>query len=113
MSAVTDIWNTIHGIITTPDWLFLATIVVACLVVAWFTEGLGALLSSTIMALVLITLAVFVEAAIKAGGKDIGTLAQTDWAALMKVPTGTVLAYAIIAAVLIAIVSAIKSALGR
>ncbi|MGH6871814.1 MAG: hypothetical protein ACREHE_09925 [Rhizomicrobium sp.] len=113
MTALTDIWNTIHGILTSNDWMLIGTIVVSAIIIAWFTEGLSALLSSTVMALILIVIATFAEAAIKAGGKDIGTLAQTDWTALMKMPMGTVLAYAIIAAVLIAVISAIKSAIGR
>ncbi|HTQ12288.1 MAG TPA: hypothetical protein VMH86_00325 [Rhizomicrobium sp.] len=113
MSALTDIWNTIHGILTSNDWMLLGTILIACIVIAWFTEGLSALLNSTVMALILIAVATFAEAAIKAGGKDIGTLAQTDWGVLMKMTVGTLIAYAIICAVIVAVVSAIKSAIGR
>jgi hypothetical protein len=113
MSAVTDLWNAIHAIITSGDWITLGILVVVAIALAFFSDGLGSLASSTLGALVVFVLALFARAAITSSGKDIGTLAQADWHSLMLVPLQTVLAYAIIMAVVIAVVSAIKSALGR
>jgi hypothetical protein len=113
MSALTDIWNTIHGIITTSDPITLAMLAVIAIAIAWFSEGLGALISATLGALVVFALAIFARGAITGGGKDIPALAQTDWHTLMAVPTQTVLAYAIIFAVVIGVVGGIKSAIGR
>jgi hypothetical protein len=113
MSAVTDLWNVIHAIITSGDWVTLGILVVVAIALAFFSDGLGSLATSTLGALVVFALALFARAAIAGGGKDIGTLALTDWHNLMAVPLQTVLAYAIILAVTIAIVSAIKAALGR
>lgn len=113
MSAVTDLWNAIHAIISSGDWVTLAILAVVAIAMAFFSDGLGALATSTLGALVLFALALFARGAIAAGGKDVGGLAQTDWHSLMAVPLQTVLAYAIILAVIIAVVSALKSALGR
>jgi hypothetical protein len=112
MSAVTDIWNTIHGIITTPDWIMLVIMAVIAIGVAWFSEGLGSLITATLGSLVVLGLAVFVRGAIQ-NSKDVGGVAQADWHNLMIMPTQTLLAYAIIFAVVIAIVGAIRGAIGR
>ena len=114
MSALTDIWNTIHGILTTSDIITLVIILVVAIAIAWFTEGLGSLISATFMALVVLGVAVFARGAITGGSKtDVGTLLSTDWHNVMMMPTQTLLAYAIIFAVVIAIVGGIKSVIGR
>jgi hypothetical protein len=113
MSALMDIWHTINGIITSGDVIALVIIAIIAIAVAWFSDGLGSLISATLGALVLLAVAIFARAAIAAGGKDPIGLLQTDWHNLMAVHVQTVLAYAIIFAVLIAIVSAIRSAIGR
>jgi hypothetical protein len=113
MSALTDIWNTIHGIITSADVITLVIMAVIAIAFAFFSEGLGSLVSVTLGALVVFALAIFARAAATGGSKDIAGLAQTDWHTLMGVQVGTLLAYAIIFAVVIAIVSTIRSTLMR
>jgi hypothetical protein len=111
MSALTDIWNTIHGIITSADVITLVIMAVIAIALAFFSEGLGSLVSVTLGALVVFALATFARAAM--GSKDIAGLAQTDWHNLMGVQVGILLAYAIIFAVAIAIVSVIRSTVMR
>jgi hypothetical protein len=114
MSALTDIWNTIHGIITSADVITLVIMAVIAIAVAFFSEGLGSLVTVTLLALVVFALATFARAALTGpNNKDIAGLAQTDWHNLMGVQTGTLLAYAIIFAVVIAIVSTVRSLLMR
>jgi hypothetical protein len=114
MSALTDIWNTIHGIITSSDVITLVIIAVIAIAFAFFSEGLASLATVTLGALVIFALTIFARAAISGpNNKDIGALAQADWHNLMGVPVQTVLAYAIIFAVVIAIVSTVRSLLMR
>jgi hypothetical protein len=112
MSALTDIWNTIHGILTTSDVIMLVIMAVIAIAVAWFSEGLGSLATAVLGALAVLGLAVFARGAIQ-NGKDIGGLAQTDWHNLMIMPTQTLLSYAIIFAVVILIVGIVRSVIGR
>ncbi|HEY2069086.1 MAG TPA: hypothetical protein VGG48_05995 [Rhizomicrobium sp.] len=113
MSALTDLWNTIHGILLAPDWVPVVIMAVVAIALAFFSEGLGSLVTVVLGALVVFGLALFARGAITTGGKDLGGLAQADWHNVMVMPTGTLLAYAIIFAVVIAIVGAIRTAIGR
>ncbi len=112
MSAITDLWHTIHGILTTSDWISLAAIALIAIGVAFITEGLAALVTSTFIALVAFGVVVLVRGAIgsKAG---IGALVQNDWHAFMGWQVQLLLAYAIIFAVIIAVVSTIRGLLTR
>jgi hypothetical protein len=114
MSALTDIWNAIHTIITTSDWIALVIMAVIAIALAWFSEGMGSLLTSVVVALVLDGVATIIRGAVAGGSKmDFGTLLQTDWHNAMVMPTQTLLAYAIIFAVVIGVVGTIKSLIGR
>ena len=110
MSAITDIWHNIHGIITTSGWITLVIIAVIAIAVSFLTEGLTALVTSTFVALVAFGIVTIVRGAIAGGSKsDIGGLIQGDWHGLMTWPVQTLLAYAIIFAVIIAVVSTIRN----
>jgi hypothetical protein len=114
MSALTDIWNTIHGIITTSDWIALVIMAVIAIGLAWISEGLGSLLQSAILALIAFGVATIIRGAVQGGSKtDFGTLLQTDWHNAIVMPTQTLLAYTIIFAVVIAVVGIVKSVIGR
>ena len=79
MSALTDIWNTIHGIITSADVITLVIMAVIAIALAFFSEGLGSLVSVTLGALVVFALATFARAAM--GSKDIAGLMLSQGAA--------------------------------
>jgi hypothetical protein len=114
MSALTDLWNTIHGILTTSDWITLAIIAVIAILLAFFSEGLGSLITMVIGALIVFGIAIIARAAIQGGSKtDFGTLVQTDWHNAMALPLQTLLAYAIIFGVIIAVIGIIRTAIGR
>jgi hypothetical protein len=114
MSALTDLWHSIHGIITTADWITLAIIAIVAIAAAFMTEGLASIISATFAALVIFAVAVFARAAIMGGGKtDVATLAQNDWHGLMGWQIEMLLAYAIIFAVVIAVVSTIRNLVFR
>jgi len=114
MSALTDIWNTIHGIITGSDAIALVIMAVIAIAVAWFSQGMGSLLNSVLIALVVNGVITVIRHVVQGGSKvDFGTVLSTDWHNAMIMPTQTLLAYAIIFGVVIGIVGAIKSVLGR
>ena len=52
MSALTDIWHTIHNIGTTSDAITWIVILIIALGVAFMTEGLAMIVTSTFIALV-------------------------------------------------------------
>jgi hypothetical protein len=114
MSALTDLWHSIHGILTTSDYITLAIILVIAIAVAFMTEGLAAIVTSTFVALVAFAIVVFARAAMTGGAKgDVSGLLMNDWHALMGWQVGMLLAYAIIFAVLIAVVSTIRNLIFR
>ncbi|HEY1630291.1 MAG TPA: hypothetical protein VGF56_03200 [Rhizomicrobium sp.] len=114
MSALTDIWNTITGIIHTSDVIALVIMAVIAIAVAWFSQGMGSILTSVLIALVADGVVTVIRGIVQGGSKtDFGTLLSTDWHNAMIMPTQTLLAYAIIFGVVIGVVGAIKSVLGR
>lgn len=114
MSALMDLWHSIHGIITTADWITLVLIAIVAIAAAFMTEGLASIVSATFAALVIFAVAVFARAALLGGSKtDVATLAQNDWHSLMGWQIEMLLAYAIIFAVVIAVVSTIRNLVFR
>jgi hypothetical protein len=114
MSALTDLWNTIHGILLGPDHITLGIIIIVSIGVAFMTEGLAMIVTSTFVALVAFGVAQIIRGAVTGGSKmDISGLVQADWHALMGWQVQMLLAYAIIFAVLIAIFSTIRGLVFR
>jgi hypothetical protein len=110
MSALTDLWHTIQGILLGPDHITVAIIVLIAIGAAFITEGLAMLINSTVVALVAFGVVQIIRQAVAGGSKmDISGLVQADWHALMGWQVQLLLAYAIIFAVLIAIVSTIRN----
>jgi hypothetical protein len=110
MSALTDLWHTIHGILMGPDHITVGIIVLIAIGAAFITEGLAMIINSTVVALVAFGVVQIIRQAVTGGSKgDISGLIQADWHALMGWQVQLLLAYAIIFAVLIAIVSTIRN----
>ncbi len=114
MSAITDIWHTIQGILTGPDHITVAIIVLVAIGAAFMIEGLAAIINSTFVALVAFGVVQIIRQAATGGGKgDISGMIQGDWHALMGWQVQMLLAYAIIFAVLIAVLSTIRNLVFR
>jgi hypothetical protein len=114
MSAISDIWHTIQGILTGPDHITLGIIVLVAIGAAFMTEGLAMIVNSTFVALIAFGVAQIIRQAVTGGSKgDITGLIQADWHALMGWQVELILAYAIIFAVLIAIFSTIRNLIFR
>ncbi len=108
MSALTDIWNSIHGIITSPDHISFALLIVIAIAAGFMMQGLNSLVSTTFVALLAFALAGYLKA-VTLGGQNATAYAQTDWHNFLGLQMLTLLAYAITLAVVIAIVHAIRS----
>ena len=112
MSIVWDIWNTIHGIVTSADMITLGIGVVILLAAGFAMQGIDSLITATIIAMVAFGLASFVRA-ITIGGQNASEYAATDWHNFTTLNGLTLLAYALTFAVGIAIVHLVRSAVIR
>jgi len=110
MSAITEIWHTIQSIVTAADWITLAIAAVVIIGAAFAVEGLDALLGATVVSLIAFGLLGYVRA-ITLGHQDASAQATAQWHSFLGLPMLTLLAYAIIFAVLIALVNRIRAAI--
>jgi hypothetical protein len=113
MSALLDLWHSVMGIVTSGDYIALVIIAVIALALGFTMQGMGSLVTTTVSALALFAVAIFIRGVATAHGKGAGTLAQTDWGNLQSVTVHTVLAYAILFAIVIAVVQIIRSVVAR
>jgi hypothetical protein len=109
MSSVMDVWNSITGIFTTADWITLAMMAVVAIGAGVIMQEFGAIVTTTIVALIVFALAVYARAVLL-GGQNAAQLADKNWHGFLGLPVETVIAYAIPFAVAIAIVHAVRSA---
>lgn len=116
MSAVMDLLNSVLAIVTTAwgasDFITLALIAVIAIAAGFMMQGMGSLINTTIVALVVFGLALFVRG-ITMGGQNAAALAESDWHALLGWNVAGLLAYAILFAVVIAVVQVIRSVVMR
>ncbi|MBU6298784.1 MAG: hypothetical protein KGJ79_02385 [Alphaproteobacteria bacterium] len=112
MSALMDIWNTIHAILTSADWITLALIAVCVLAAGFAIQGLNAIVSATVLALVGFAVLIFARA-VTMGGHPAVAYANTVWHDFLGLQMLTLIAYAVIFAVLIVVVHVIRSAVFR
>ncbi|MBI1328489.1 MAG: hypothetical protein GC166_01155 [Alphaproteobacteria bacterium] len=112
MSVLTDIWNAINTIAMSGDYIRLGIIVVIALAGGFAIEGASSLINATLVALIVFAIANFVRE-VAMNGANAGQLLDSYWAAFQALPMLTVLAYALIFAILIAIVNLVRSLLTR
>jgi hypothetical protein len=110
MSALMDVWHTIHAIVTTADYWTLGIAVVVVLVAGFMIEGLGAVVGTTFWALIAFALLGYVRA-VTVGKQDFSAYATTEWHNFLALPMLTLIAYFVIFAVLIGVVHLIRSAI--
>jgi cellobiose-specific phosphotransferase system component IIC len=113
MSALLDLWHSIMGIVTSGDYTSLAIMAAIAIAVGYMMENFGSIVTSTFVALVAFGLASYVVAVAKVGGKNAGTLAQTDWNSLLALTVHSLLAYGITFAIIIGVVHVIRSLVMR
>jgi hypothetical protein len=113
MSALLDLWHSVMGIVTSGDYIALVIIAVIALALGFTMQGMGSLVTTTVSALALFAVAIFIRGVATAHGKGAAALAQTDWGNLQGVTFHTVLAYAILFAIVLAVVQIIRSIVAR
>src|SRR5271155_1836494 len=109
MSDLLDLWHSVVGVATSGDWVSLAIMAVIALAIGYMMETFGSIVTSTFTALVAFALVTFIVAVVKAGGKNAGTLAETDWHNLLGLTIHGLLAYAIAFAIVIGIVHVVRT----
>jgi hypothetical protein len=112
MAFLTDIWNTIHAIVTTSDLITLGLMALIALGAGFMMQSFGSIVTTTVVALVAFALAGYVKA-VTMGGENASTFATKDWQAFQELHMMTLLAYAIAFAVVIAVVHAARSMIMR
>jgi hypothetical protein len=113
MSALLDLFHSVLAIATSGDYTSLAIMAAIAIAVGYMMENFGSIVTSTFVALVAFALASYVVAVAKGGGKNAGTLAQTDWSNLLGLTVHGLLAYAIAFAVVIGVVHVVRSVVTR
>jgi hypothetical protein len=111
MSALMDIWHTIQAVVTSADYWTLGAAILVVIVAGFIMEGLGSLISATVMSLLIFALLKFAIAMTVGGQHDAEALALSNWQAFVDLKMLTLLAYAITFGVLIAVVNLIRSAI--
>lgn len=112
MSALMDVWHSISGIFTTADWITLAIMAVVAIGAGFVMQEMGAILTTTVAALVVYALAVYARAVLL-GGANAAQLADKNWHGFLGLPVQTIISYAIPFAVVIGVVHAVRSAVMR
>jgi VIT1/CCC1 family predicted Fe2+/Mn2+ transporter len=114
MSIVWEIWNAIHGIITgaIADPIALGIMLVVIVGAGFMMQGLEALVTTTLVAMLAFGLLGYVRA-VTLGKQPAAAFATTDWHNFTTTTGLTLLAYALIFAVGIAIVQTVRSLVFR
>lgn len=108
MSIIWDIWNAIHGIVTSADMITLGIAVVVLLAAGFMMQGMEALVNTTLIALLAFALIGYVRA-VTIGKQNAAAYATTDWHNFLGLPMITLLAYVITFAIGIAVVNLVRS----
>lgn len=109
MSALMDIWHTIQAVVTTADYYTLGAAILIILIAGFLSE-VRSVLVVTIVALLAFVVVKFVLALTVGGAKDVEVLATTYWKDFVDLKMLVLLAHMLVFAVLIGVVSGIKSA---
>ena len=112
MSALLDIWHTVQDIITHADWITLVIIAVVAIAGGFAIQSFNSILSATVLALIGFVLLVFVRA-VTLGKQDFTAYAHTGWHDILALPMISLIAYAVIFFVLIAVANLIRSVVLR
>lgn len=114
MSIVWEIWNAIHAIIigAVADPITLGIMIVVVLGAGFMMQGMESLLNATLIALLAFALLGYVRM-VTLNKQPAGAYAVTDWHSFATTPALTLLSYALIFALGIAIVNTVRSLVMR
>lgn len=114
MSIIWEIWNAIHAIVTgaVADPISLGIMIVVVIGAGFLMQGMESLVTTTIVAMLAFGLLGYVRAVVM-NKQPAGAYATTDWHNFATTPALTLLAYALIFAVGIAIIQTIRSLVFR
>ncbi len=112
MSVLTDIWNAINAILTAGDVINLVIIAVIAIGAGFMIESMGSLIAATVGALIVFVIASFAREVLQHGA-NAGQLFDVYWAAFKAMSPLVILAYALIFAILTAIVNLVRSLIFR
>jgi hypothetical protein len=108
MFVITDVWNAILHIIHGADTITLVLMAVAALVAGFVTMELGAVIPTTIVALIGFFILTYLRAVLLQHA-DASATWTVDWHAFTIMPALALLAYGILFGVVIAVVSTIRN----
>lgn len=112
MSFLMDIWHAVQGIVTTSGLMTLIVMAVIALGAGAMMQSLGSVVSTTLVALIAFALVEYVLA-ITLGKQNASAYATTDWQAFQALHMLTLLAYALLFGVVIAVAHAARSLISR
>src|SRR5215469_4368328 len=112
MSILWDVWNTIHGLVTSADWITLAIGVVVVLGAGFMMQGMESIASTTLVALLAFALLGYVRA-VTLGKQPAAAFATADWHNFATMNGLTLLSYALIFGAGVAVVQIVRSLIGR
>ena len=107
MFALMDIWHTILNIVHSADTIQLVLMAVVALGAGFMMMELGAVVTTTLIALVAYAVLTFILAVVLQHA-DAGALLTADWKAFEAMTALALLSYAILFGVVIAVVSTIR-----
>jgi hypothetical protein len=110
MSIIWEIWGAIQGIVmgAVHDPITLVIALVVLLAAGFMMQGMEALLSTTLLAMLAFALLGYVRM-VTLGKQPAAAFATTDWHNFATTPGLTLLAYLITFAVVIAVVNTVRS----
>ncbi|HEY4942858.1 MAG TPA: hypothetical protein VII56_15625 [Rhizomicrobium sp.] len=112
MSFLMDIWHAVQGIVTTSGLMTLIVMAVIALGAGAMMQSLGSVVSTTLVALIAFALVEYVLA-ITLGKQNASAYATTDWQTFQALHMLTLLAYALLFGVVIAVAHAARSLISR
>ena len=112
MASLMDVFHNITGIFTTADWITLAIMAIVAIGAGVLMQEMGAIVTTTIIALIVFSLAVYARSVL-IGGQNAAQLADKNWHGFLGLPVETLIAYAIPFAVAIGVVHVVRSMVWR
>lgn len=109
MSALMEIWHAIQAVVSSADYYTLGAAVVIIIIAGFLMESMRSLVPVTLVALLAFVLVEFGLAATVGKHHDVEMLAQHYWDAFVSLKMLMLVAYSVLFAVLIAVVSTIRS----
>jgi hypothetical protein len=109
MSALLEIWRTIHAVVAASDYYTLGAAILIIIISGFLMESLRTVIPVTLAALLAFALVKFILAMTVGNQHDVEILASTDWRFFADMKALLLLAYALIFGVLIAAVNLIRS----